>query len=145
MAISKGREDLAKGVLIEKRRAEEAVQAGSAELSFIEEQITLLSDEIGQLQSKLDAARAKQKELLVREQTGRSRLDVRKRTNRETLNRAFDKFEQYEKRLEELEAEVESYDMGKGNHSLSDEIADLAINDEIEQELAALKSKMQSK
>ena len=145
LAISKGREDLAKGALIEKRRAEEAVQAGSAELSFIEEQITLLSDEIGQLQSKLDAARAKQKELLVREHTGRSRLDVRKRTNRETLNRAFDKFEQYEKRLEELEAEVESYDMGKGNHSLSDEIADLAINDEIEQELAALKSKMQSK
>ena len=145
LAISKGREDLAKGALIEKRRAEEAVQAGSAELSFIEEQITLLSDEIGQLQSKLDAARAKQKELLVREQTGRARLDVRIRTNRETLNRAFDKFEQYEKRLEELEAEVESYDMGKGNHSLSDEIADLAINDEIEQELAALKSKMQSK
>ncbi|NQZ32748.1 MAG: phage shock protein PspA [Oceanospirillaceae bacterium] len=145
LAISKGREDLAKGALIEKRRAEEAVQAGTAELNFIEEQITLLSDEIGQLQSKLDAARAKQKELLVREQTGRSRLEVRKRTNRETLNSAFDKFEQYEKRLEELEAEVESYDMGKGNHSLSEEIADLAINDEIEQELAALKSKMQNK
>ena len=145
LAISKGREDLAKGARIEKRRAEEAGQAGTAELNFIEEQITLLSDEIGQLQSKLDAARAKQKELLVREQTGRSRLEVRKRTNRETLNSAFDKFEQYEKRLEELEAEVESYDMGKGNHSLSEEIADLAINDEIEQELAALKSKMQNK
>jgi len=145
LAISKGREDLAKGALIEKRRAEEAVAAGTAELSFIEEQISLLSDEIGQLQSKLDAARAKQKELIVREQTGRSRLEVRKRTNRETLNNAFDKFEQYEQRLEELEAEVESYDMGKGNHSLSEEIADLAIEDEIEQELAALKSKIQNK
>ena len=145
LAISKGREDLAKGALIEKRRAEEAVEAGNAELSFIEEQISLLSDEIGQLQSKLDAARAKQKELIVREQTGRSRLEVRKRTNRETLNNAFDKFEQYEQRLEELEAEVESYDMGKGNHSLSEEIAGLAIEDEIEQELAALKSKIQNK
>jgi phage shock protein A len=145
LAISKGREDLAKGALIEKRRAEEAVEAGTAELSFIEEQISLLSDEIGQLQSKLDAARAKQKELIVREQTGRSRLEVRKRTNRETLNNAFDKFEQFEQRLEELEAEVESYDMGKGNHSLSEEIADLAIEDEIEQELAALKSKIQNK
>jgi phage shock protein A len=145
LAISKGREDLAKGALIEKRRAEEAVEAGNAELNFIEEQISLLSDEIGQLQSKLDAARAKQKELIVREQTGRSRLEVRKRTNRETLNNAFDKFEQYEQRLEELEAEVESYDMGKGNHSLSEEIAGLAIEDEIEQELAALKSKIQNK
>ncbi len=145
LAINKGREDLAKGALIEKRRAEEAVQAGNSELAFIEEQITLLSDEIGQLQSKLDAARSKQKELLVREQTGRSRLEVRKRTNRETLNKAFDKFEQYEQRLEELEAEVESYDLGHGNQTLSEEIADLAIDDEIEKELAALKSKIQSK
>ena len=145
LAISKGREDLAKGAIIEKRRAEAAVQAGSAELSFIDEQITLLSDEISQLQSKLDAARAKQKELQVREQTGRSRLEMRKRTNRETLNKAFDKFEQCEQRLEELEAEVESYDMGRGNHSLSDEIADLAINDEIEKELAELKSKFKAK
>ncbi len=145
LAINKGREDLAKGALMEKRRAEEAVQAGNSELAFIEEQITLLSDEIGQLQSKLDAARAKQKELLVREQTGRSRLEVRKRTNRETLNKAFDKFEQYEQRLEELEAEVESYDLGHGNQTLSEEIAGLAIDDEIEKELAALKSKIQSK
>ena len=145
LAISKGREDLAKGALIEKRRAEEAVQAGSAELSFTDEQIDLLSNEIGQLQSKLDAARAKQKELLLREQTGRSRLEVRKRTNRETLNKAFDKFESYEQRLEELEAEVESYDMGHGNQTLSEEIAVLAINDDIEKELAELKSKIQNK
>lgn len=146
LAISKGREDLAKGALVEKRRAEEAVEAGAAELAFLEEQVQLLSNEIGQLQSKLDTAKAKQKELLVREQTGRSRLEVRKRTNRETLNKAFDKFEQYEQRLEELEAEVDSYDLGRGhNHSLSEEIDDLAMNDEIEKELAELKSKIKAK
>lgn len=142
LALSKGREDLAKGALLEKRRAQEAVQAGTEELAFIDEQIVLLNDDIGQLQSKLDCARVKQKELLVREQTGRSRLAVRKRTNRETLNKAFDKFEQYEQRLEELEAEVESFDLGKGNHSLSQEIEGLAENDEIERELAELKSKI---
>ncbi|MGB1237810.1 MAG: phage shock protein PspA [Pseudomonadales bacterium] len=144
LAITKGREDLAKGALIEKRRAEEAVEAGESELTFLDEQIALLSGEISQLQSKLDAARAKQKELIVREQTGRSRLEVRKRTNRETLNKAFDKFEQYEQRLEELEAEVDSYDLGKGQ-SLSDEIEGLAVSDEIERELAALKSKLETK
>ena len=145
LAINKGREDLAKAALVEKRRAQEAVQAGEEELTFIDEQIALLNNEIAQLQSKLDSARAKQKELLVREQTGRSRLEVRKRTNRETLNKAFDKFEQYEQRLEELEAEVESFDLGKGNQSLSEEIADLAVNDEIEKELAELKSKIKQK
>ncbi|WP_315982249.1 PspA/IM30 family protein [Aliamphritea spongicola] len=113
LAISKGREDLAKGALIEKRRAEEAVEAGNDELSFLSEQLDVLNDEISQLQEKLASAKAKQKELLVREQTGKSRLEIRKKTNRETLNRAFEKFEQYERRLDDLEGQVESYDLGK--------------------------------
>ena len=79
LAISKGREDLAKGALMEKRRAEEAAEAGSKELNFLNEQLEVLNDEIGQLQSKLEAAKAKQKELLVREQTGQSRLEIRKK------------------------------------------------------------------
>ena len=146
LAINKGREDLAKGALLEKRQAEEAVEAGTKELDFLNQQLEVLNDEIGQLQSKLEAAKAKQKELLIREQTGKSRLDIRKQTNRETLNRAFDKFEQYERRLDDLEGQVESYDMGKSHKtSLADEIEELAVADEIQQELDALKNKMDNK
>lgn len=146
LAIDKGREDLAKGALLEKRRVEEAVEAGSSELAFLDEQLTVLSDEIGQLQSKLEAAKAKQKELIVREQTGRSRLEIRKRTNRETLNRAFEKFEQYERRLDDLEGQVESYDLGaSAKRTLADEINELAVEDELEQELAAMKQKCANK
>jgi len=146
LAIDKGREDLAKGALLEKRRVEEAVEAGSSELAFLDEQLTVLSDEIGQLQSKLEAAKAKQKELIVREQTGRSRLEIRKRTNRETLNRAFEKFEQYERRLDDLEGQVESYDLGaSAKRTLADEINELAVEDELEQELAAMKQKRANK
>ncbi|RDE22720.1 phage shock protein PspA [Motiliproteus coralliicola] len=145
LAISKGREDLAKGALMEKRRAEEAAEAGNKELSFLNEQLEVLNDEIGQLQSKLEAAKAKQKELLVREQTGQSRLEIRKKTNRETLNRAFDKFDQYERRLDDLEGQVEAYDMGNTQKTnLADEINDLAAEDDIQQELDAIKNKMKN-
>lgn len=146
LAISKGREDLAKGALIEKRRAEEAVEAGDNELTFLSEQLNVLNDEISQLQEKLASAKGKQKELLLREQTGKSRLEIRKKTNRETLNRAFEKFEQYERRLDDLEGQVESYDMGKTHKTnLADEINDLAAADDIERELDAIKSKINSK
>lgn len=146
LAISKGREDLAKGALIEKRRAEEAIEAGDNELTFLSEQLNVLNDEISQLQEKLASAKGKQKELLLREQTGKSRLEIRKKTNRETLNRAFEKFEQYERRLDDLEGQVESYDMGKTHKtSLADEINDLAAADDIERELDAIKNKINSK
>ncbi|MCV6610855.1 MAG: phage shock protein PspA [Amphritea sp.] len=146
LAISKGREDLAKGALLEKRKVEDAAEAGDQELSLLNEQLEILNDEIGQLQSKLESAKAKQKELLIREQTGKSRLEIRKQSNRETLNRAFDKFEQYERRLDDLEGQVESYDMGKGHKAnLADEINDLAVADDIQQELDAIKSKMNDK
>ncbi len=146
LAISKGREDLAKGALIEKRRAEEAVEAGDSELTFLSEQLSVLNDEISQLQEKLASAKGKQKELLLREQTGKSRLEIRKKTNRETLNRAFEKFEQYERRLDDLEGQVESYDMGKTHKTnLADEINNLAEADDVERELDAIKRKINNK
>ena len=63
-----------------------------------------------------------------------------KSTNRETLNRAFDKFDQYERRLDDLEGQVEAYDLGKNQKTnLADEIEDLAVEDDIQQELDAIK------
>jgi phage shock protein A len=54
------------------------------------------------------------------------------------------KFEQYERRVEGIEAQVESYDMGKKN-SLADEFAALAAEDSVSDELAALKAKVKAK
>ena len=54
------------------------------------------------------------------------------------------KFEQYERRVEGLEAQVESYDLGKKN-VLADEFAALEAEDSVNDELAALKAKMSAK
>jgi phage shock protein A len=51
------------------------------------------------------------------------------------------RFEQFERKIDDLESQVEAYDMG--NRSLNDEFASLEAENKIEDELAALKKKMQ--
>jgi phage shock protein A len=143
LAINKGREDLARAALGEQQAIEEALKQAQQELTAIEEQLTVLHEEIGQLQQKLDDAKAKQKSLQVREQTSRSRLDMRRASNRDKLEDAFRKFEAYERRMDNMEAEIESQDLGR-NPGLNEQFEDLERNDQVENALAALKARMNS-
>jgi phage shock protein A len=143
LAINKGREDLARAALGEQQAIEEALKQAQQELTAIEEQLTVLHEEIGQLQQKLDDAKAKQKSLQVREQTSRSRLDMRRASNRDKLEDAFRKFEAYERRMDNMEAEIESQDLGR-NPGLNEQFEDLERNDQVEDALAALKARMNS-
>ena len=52
------------------------------------------------------------------------------------------RFEQYERKIDDLESQVESYDLGK--KSLQDEFAELEAGEKVDDELAALKAKMQN-
>ncbi|ABC32108.1 Phage shock protein A (IM30), suppresses sigma54-dependent transcription [Hahella chejuensis KCTC 2396] len=141
LALSKNREDLARAALAEKSAIEENLQIAGKELKAIEEQLEVLHEEIAQLQQKLDDAKAKQKSLVVREQTARSRMDIRRSSNRDKLEEAFNKFEAYERKMDDLEAQVESYDLGRTG-SLMDEFSELERNDKVEQALADLKERM---
>nr|WP_067294431.1 phage shock protein PspA [Marinobacterium profundum] len=143
LAINKGREDLARAALGEQQAIEETLKQAQQELATIEEQLTVLHEEIGQLQQKLDDAKAKQKSLRVREQTSRSRLDMRRASNRDKLEDAFQKFEAYERRMDNMEAEIESQDLGR-NPGLNEQFEDLERNDQVEDALAALKARMKS-
>jgi phage shock protein A len=141
LAISKGREDLARAALAEKQAVEETLQLAERELKVIEEQLTVLHEEISQLQQKLDDAKAKQQSLLAREKTSRARMDIRRSSNREKLEEAFRKFDAYERKMDNLEAQVEAQDLGRSK-SLHDEFAELARDDKVESELEALKANM---
>ncbi|MBY5993792.1 phage shock protein PspA [Ferrimonas balearica] len=144
LALNKGREDLAKAALAEKQKAAELVEALKGELVNIEEQIERLKEEIGQLQEKLNDARARQKTIIMRTQTASSRLDVKRQLDSSKIDQAMNKFEQYERRIEGLEAEVESYDLGQAR-TLEDEFAALEAEDKVNQELEAMKKKMAKK
>ncbi|MCV6588079.1 MAG: phage shock protein PspA [Marinobacterium sp.] len=140
LALSRDREDLARAALAEQASLAETLALAEQELATVSAHIAELNDEIGQLQSKLNDAKAKQKALVVREKTARSRLDIRQRFSRDKLNEAFDKFEAYERRMDNLEGEVEAFDLGAKD--LSDEIDQLARDERVDDALAKLRAQM---
>lgn len=140
LALSKEREDLARAALIEKQKAAEHAEVVSNDIAHLDEHISKLQDEVAQLQEKLADAKARQKSMLMRQKTVASRLEVKKTLDSNRINDAMYKFERYEQKIDSLEAQVESYDLGK--KTLKDEFAELAAQDKIDQELAALKNRV---
>ncbi len=140
LALSKDREDLARAALQEKKKSAEAAETLSKELTIVEEQISKLQDEIGQLQDKLADAKSRQKAIIMRQKTASSRLEVKKTLDSTKVDNAMGRFEQYERKIDDLESQVEAYDLGK--KTLQDEFAELEASDKVEDELAALKAKV---
>jgi phage shock protein A len=140
LALSKDREDLARAALVERQRANDQALAMQRDIDNLDVHIARLQDEVAQLQEKLLDAKARQKTMLMRQQTVSSRLDVKRSLDSNKIQNALDKFERYEQKIDNLEAQVEAYDLGK--KSLRDEFAELAAQDQVNAELAALKAKL---
>lgn len=143
LAISKGRDDLARAAIAEKSALEEEVTAAEAELQSLEDHLATLNDEVAQLQVKLDDAKAKQKALILRAQTVENRYKVKRQINKQNIDDAFTKFELFQRRMDELEGQVEALDVGR--QDLASEIDQLAKDDAINEELNRLKDEMKSK
>ncbi|MCC5851643.1 MAG: phage shock protein PspA, partial [Alkalimonas sp.] len=122
LALSKEREDLARAALVEREKAAEQVSSVEADIAQLDEHISKLQHEVGQLQEKLADAKARQKSMLMRQKTVASRLDVKKTLHSDKLNDAMHKFERYEQKIDSMEAQVESFDLGK--KTLKDEFAE---------------------
>jgi phage shock protein A len=118
LAIGKGREDLAREALIEKRKYTQGVEALDNELIEHNLLIDQYKDEMSQLEEKLKSARKKEKIL---------GSDV------------LIKFDELENRIERMEAEADLVNFGKKS-PLHEEVEKLAVDEEIEKELQALKS-----
>lgn len=143
LAISKGREDLARAALQEKREIEEEVSAVDTELGVTDGHIEQLNEEISKLQTKLTDAKAKQKALTMRSKTVESRIKVKRQVNREALDNAFHRFEHFERRMDNLESQLEVMDMGKDvAPSLAAEIDALAEDEKLTAELERLKAEV---
>jgi phage shock protein A len=140
LAISKEREDLARLALVEKKKSVEQAAALEADIQRLDEHLNRLNEEVGQLQAKLADAKARQKTIIMRQRALASRLDVKKTIDSGKIDDAMYRFERFEAKIDDLEAQVESYDMGK--RTLRDEFAELEGADKINDELAALKARM---
>ena len=142
LALSKDREDLARAALMEKKKCVESASALREELSHVDSHIAKLQSEVSQLQDKLADAKSRQKAIVMREKTANSRLKVKQNIDSDKVNDALSRFDRYERKIDGIEAQVESYEMG--SKSLADEISELASDEKVDDELAQLKAKMKS-
>ncbi|MEZ5555503.1 phage shock protein PspA [Haliea sp.] len=144
LAVNKGREDLARAALQEKHAIEDEVAVVEAELRAADEHIAQLSTEIGQLQQKLSDAKSRQQALLMRSKTVESRIKVKRQMHREALDTAFQRFEHFERRIDNLESQLELLDVGRDvAPDLAAEIESLEEDERISNELQRLKAEMQ--
>jgi len=141
VALVKGREDLSKAALVEKAKVGKAVGGLVDELARLDEALAHGEADIAKLAAKLAEAKTKQKALPARHETAGSRLKVRERLHDRRVDDAFNRFEQVERRLDEAEGRVAAFDLGQSK-TLSQEIAELEADSEIEAELARLKARL---
>ncbi|CAG20822.1 MULTISPECIES: phage shock protein PspA [Photobacterium] len=144
LALQKGREDLARAALIEKQKISDVALTLNEEFKLVEETIDKLSSEVAELERKLQETRARQQSLVLRHKAAGNRRDVRRQLDTGKVDEALSKFEQYERRIDEMEAEADSYNLGRGKN-LEDEFANLQAQDSIEQELARMKANIKDK
>ncbi|MDE1307771.1 phage shock protein PspA [Vibrio aestuarianus] len=142
LALSKQREELARAALIEKKKLQEIIKGLHTEQTLVEETIDKLTGEIGKLETKISETRAKQQALAIRSQTAHNRRDVQCHLHTSRTDEAMAKFEQYSRKVDELEAEADLYAKSGNAKTLDQEFAELQAQDEIEQELAKLKQQM---
>ena len=141
LALAKGREDLAKAALLEKANIQASVEITENDLAKLDETLDKLSSEIEQLQAKLNDARARQKTLVMRSTATQSRVDVHQQLNSPTIDNAMDKFEYYERKIDQMQGQIDSSHIEA--RGLQSEFHELEKQEAIDKELEALKSKLQ--
>lgn len=140
VAVQKGRDDLAKGALIERNKATEAGELVKRDLEILDDTLSKLNGDIAALQAKIKDAKARQGAIILRGKAAKSRLGARQRLADHSIDDAMHRFESYERKMDDLEGQVESYDMGQ--KTLAEEIEELEASEHLDEELKALKARL---
>lgn len=141
LAVAKGREDLARGAVAAKRKAEEMVVMLDRELEAVAKSLDKANDDLEKLQAKLKEAKAKQRSLEIRRNAAVDSVRINRQVYDGRIDEAIARYERYERRIDELEAEAESYVLGRPK-SLEEEFRELEAEDDINAELEAIKKRV---
>jgi phage shock protein A len=139
LAVSKGRDDLAREALLEKRRFSEAGESLEKEIFEFKGILKQYREDIEELENKLRGAKDKKRLLMQRHKraTGKKRAqqDIRRSSSADTMAR----FDKLESRIEQMEAEADLVNIPR-KETRDETFDNLAEDLEIENELARIKA-----
>ena len=141
LALSKGRDDLAKAALVEKQKAAEMSDGLRDELTQMEQVLRGYEADIAKLQGKLREARARQNAIAARFESALTRARAREIMHGSRTQDAFAKFELLERRADFAEGRCDAL----GITSLEDEIDQLKASEAIDAELEAMKAALKAR
>jgi phage shock protein A len=144
LALSKGREDLAKAALVEKRKAADMADQLKAEIQVLDDALRASEEDITKLQSRLREARTRQNAIQSRIESAHNRVKLREMYAGPKVNEAFSRFEVLERRADYAEGRADALSLGAPPKTLEEEIADLRNEEAVDAELEALKAKLNS-
>ena len=147
LAVDKGREDMAREALLEKRDLEARANVVAGELAAVEGLIEACREDIATLEEKLASAKERQRTQLARHLRATGRKRMREDVSRADSSEALRRFEEFEARIDRLEAEAEltgtaaSRRRPAEDQSLDARFDRLAADEDVERELAQIKSR----
>ncbi len=144
LAISKGRDDLAREALTEKKRAEKEAAALEDDRVQYEKLISECKENILQLEEKLQSVRQKHKILVQRALHAQEQKKAKATMRQAGSEDAFRRFSELEGRIERMEAEADMTGFDDLS-SLESEFSRLETTDEIEDELNLLKEQIKNR
>ncbi len=141
LALSKDREDLARAALVEKKKAADMADQLKAEIAVLDDALRAYELDIEKLQSRLREARSRQTAIAARLESAENRVKLRTLLASERVDEAMARFDQLERRVDYAEGRADALGLADGTSkpSLADEIAALAGQDKIDEELEAMK------
>jgi len=140
LALSKGREDLAKAALFEKQKAADMADQLKVEIDILDDALRANEADIAKLQTKLREARARQNAIMTRMQSAQDRTRLRELYSGPKTEDAFSRFDMLERQADLAEGQADALGLAGPPRTLDDEIAELRNADKVDAELEALKA-----
>lgn len=139
LALDKGREDLARGALTAKQKADGEIERRKSAMEAAEESFEKRQDDLAKLQAKLDEAKAKHRSLMMRRESAEHSIRIREQVYDGRVDEALARYSNIERKVDEMEAYADTI---KGREpTLEAEFAALERDESVEKELEALKAK----
>jgi phage shock protein A len=141
LALSKGRDDLARLALIEKEKLTDLAEEIEGEIAAIGQALRASEADIAKLQAKLREARARQNAIATRFEAAANQVRMREMYAGGRIEDAFSGFDLLEREADLAEGHAEALMLAAPPRTLEEEIAELRVAERVDAELEAMKAR----